>query len=408
MQDASNKLRNLDFYTKMVFIALALLVLAKIRNQVLSDPQVDSGPLHGNARTLALLSLFFWLGRITCGRLLAYVGPLGGGLNMESLNLAHAHLLLNHLPTIGFGIALCIYIGGFFSKSDSLKKAGLVLFFLVAVMAIPTYVERKRGRTCSCPELKCPPDVSPQIMRTHEDLALLAFCPDGNNRILCLAALWQLRKSSQSSQIAGWNWSVVLLLSLASFGVVALAAAEGGEIRHPEIRDAAEASLPRHRKRRFDRNREVHWVVCRRQYRSWMALARRRNGSLCRSVPAVCVVLVVDLRLLGMAKGLSFKSVYQLLPLGMLGFLLNLTTGMLFFLGAPGQYVNNVEFHRKVVLIVLAGINVLYFMLVDETWAVGPDDDAPLRTKVAAGSAIVLWIGILYYGHMLPFLGNAF
>lgn len=78
VQDATNKLRNLDFYTKMVFIALALLVLARIKNKVLADPQVDSGPLNSNARTLAYLSLLFWLGAITCGRLLAYVGPLGG------------------------------------------------------------------------------------------------------------------------------------------------------------------------------------------------------------------------------------------------------------------------------------------------------------------------------------------
>ncbi len=49
------------------------------------------------------------------------------------------------------------------------------------------------------------------------------------------------------------------------------------------------------------------------------------------------VVLIVDLRLLGMAKGLSFKALYQLLPLGMLGFLLNLITGMMFFLAAPGS-----------------------------------------------------------------------
>ena len=80
----------------------------------------------------------------------------------------------------------------------------------------------------------------------------------------------------------------------------------------------------------------------------------------------------------------------------------------LYFLAAPGQYVNNVEFHRKIVLIVIAGFNVLYFMLVDEGWTMGPDDNAPLRTKIAAASAVVLWIGILYYGHMLPFLGNAF
>jgi len=76
MQDATNKLTNLDFYTKMVFIVLALVVLARIKKRVLLDPKVDSGPLNPSARTLALLSLLFWLGAITCGRLLAYVAPL--------------------------------------------------------------------------------------------------------------------------------------------------------------------------------------------------------------------------------------------------------------------------------------------------------------------------------------------
>lgn len=78
MQDATNKLRNIDFYTKMVFIVLALIVLRMIKNKVLLDPQLDRGPMNSNARLLAILSLFFWLGAITCGRLLAYIGPVGG------------------------------------------------------------------------------------------------------------------------------------------------------------------------------------------------------------------------------------------------------------------------------------------------------------------------------------------
>jgi hypothetical protein len=58
--------------------------------------------------------------------------------------------------------------------------------------------------------------------------------------------------------------------------------------------------------------------------------------------------------------------------------------------------------------VVLGALNVLYFMLLDEPWAVGSGDEAPLRAKVAAGSAIFLWVGVLFFGHMLPFLGNAF
>ena len=78
LQDATNKLRNVDFYVKMVFIALALINLKMIRTRVFRDPQLDRGPLAANVKVLAVSSLFFWLGAITAGRLLAYVGPIGG------------------------------------------------------------------------------------------------------------------------------------------------------------------------------------------------------------------------------------------------------------------------------------------------------------------------------------------
>ena len=57
---------------------------------------------------------------------------------------------------------------------------------------------------------------------------------------------------------------------------------------------------------------------------------------------------------------------------------------------------------------VLGAINVLYFMLIDDAWTVGSGDDAPFTAKLAAASAIFLWVGVLFFGHMLPFLGNAF
>lgn len=78
IQDASAKLTNVDFYVKMVFIALALINLKMIRSRVFRDPQIDSGQFSSNAKVLAALSLFFWLGAITAGRLLAYVMPISG------------------------------------------------------------------------------------------------------------------------------------------------------------------------------------------------------------------------------------------------------------------------------------------------------------------------------------------
>lgn len=38
----------------------------------------------------------------------------------------------------------------------------------------------------------------------------------------------------------------------------------------------------------------------------------------------------------------------------------------------------------------------------------GPGDDAPLAAKVIAAVSLFLWIGVMYLGRMLPFLGDAF
>ena len=40
--------------------------------------------------------------------------------------------------------------------------------------------------------------------------------------------------------------------------------------------------------------------------------------------------------------------------------------------------------------------------------ALEPGDDAATLDKAIAATAIVAWVGVIYWGRMLPFLGNAF
>jgi hypothetical protein len=78
--DATTKLTNPDFYVKMVFIFFGVTVLALMRKRVFGDPQLDTAPVTGSAKGLAWLSLVAWMGAITAGRLLAYLGPVSGGI----------------------------------------------------------------------------------------------------------------------------------------------------------------------------------------------------------------------------------------------------------------------------------------------------------------------------------------
>lgn len=76
--DASTWLHNWDFGVKMLFIALAVLNQFAIQKRVLGDERLDKGPFSMHAKMLAGASLVCWIGAITAGRLLAYVG--GNGL----------------------------------------------------------------------------------------------------------------------------------------------------------------------------------------------------------------------------------------------------------------------------------------------------------------------------------------
>ena len=55
------------------------------------------------------------------------------------MNLAHLHLLLNHFPTIGMMIGLGVFVTAIATKSDDVKRVGLGIFFLIALLSIPTF-----------------------------------------------------------------------------------------------------------------------------------------------------------------------------------------------------------------------------------------------------------------------------
>jgi hypothetical protein len=76
--DAATKLTNPDFYVKMVFVFSGVALIVIMRKKVFRDPNLDKGPVPGNIKRLAWLSLMCWIGAITAGRLLAYLGPVSG------------------------------------------------------------------------------------------------------------------------------------------------------------------------------------------------------------------------------------------------------------------------------------------------------------------------------------------
>ena len=83
--DATTKLTNWDFYVKLAFIGIAVIALIMIRKRVFSHPSIkDEAFVPANAKALAVVLLVCWTGAITAGRLMAYLGPVAGGLGLKN------------------------------------------------------------------------------------------------------------------------------------------------------------------------------------------------------------------------------------------------------------------------------------------------------------------------------------
>ncbi len=117
-------------------------------------------------------------------------------------------------------------------------------------------------------------------------------------------------------------------------------------------------------------------------------------------------LMVVDLRLLGIIKDMSFRAIYRYLPVTLLGFGINMVTGIMFLFTDPFRYYPNIAFRIKIGLIVLAGLNALWFQFkVHPATLKAPQGSGPdSATRVVAVLSLVLWFGVIVMGRMIPYL----
>lgn len=114
---------------------------------------------------------------------------------------------------------------------------------------------------------------------------------------------------------------------------------------------------------------------------------------------------IIDLRLLGFARSFSLRAVHQLLPLVWIGFSINLVTGILFAFASADFYYPNMAVRVKLVLLLLAGLNALWYQLTVnreiDSWP--ETGDAPSQAKLIAGISLCLWVSIIFFGRFIMY-----
>ena len=120
-------------------------------------------------------------------------------------------------------------------------------------------------------------------------------------------------------------------------------------------------------------------------------------------------IAMLDLRLIGVST--RDMRVMQLsdetLPWTWMAFVVAAITGTLMFVSAATKYYNNVPFRIKMVLLVLAGVNMAVFHL--GAWKAVHHWNATLPTpraaRVAGGLSLLFWTGVVVAGRWVGFVG---
>ena len=118
----------------------------------------------------------------------------------------------------------------------------------------------------------------------------------------------------------------------------------------------------------------------------------------------------VDLRVLGVAKGIPISLLDRFIPLGVIAFFVNMITGFIFIagnpVGGPMEYLTNLSLQIKMVLVLIAGINLLVFYTTGihrSLETVPAEGDAPGRAKAVAAVSLVAWVMVIVMGRFIMY-----
>ncbi len=149
------------------------------------------------------------------------------------MNLAHVHLILNHIPVIGIPIALLFLGYGLSKKNDGTQRIALFILVGLAAVALTVYFTGEPAEEL----VENLPGVAESFIEAHEDAALFSLILTLIVGASALVAIWFQGDSKKSR-----------LLNFSVFGIACLAAISlfytanlGGKVRHTELRTGGAA-----------------------------------------------------------------------------------------------------------------------------------------------------------------------
>lgn len=144
------------------------------------------------------------------------------------MNPAHFHLLANHLPVMGSFLGAFVLAYGLFVNSPKTKVAAYFILIFSAIGAVFTFLSGEGAEEI----IEKMNEFSESTIEKHENTAKVSLIVFITLGVLSIFGIFQdVMKKTVSKALA----KLILFISLIAFGLVAVTAYNGGQIRHSEL-----------------------------------------------------------------------------------------------------------------------------------------------------------------------------
>lgn len=151
------------------------------------------------------------------------------------MNEAHLHMVVNHFPIIGILLGFGVLVAGIVLKNDSVKNTAYCLFIVGAIFAAISMATGEGAEEM----VEDMPSVGKQIIHEHEEMAEKLAIVLYLLGVVSILGLYTTIKKHAKAKLVSY-----LAVTIAVVGIFLgiQTGTTGGEVRHTEIRDAADST----------------------------------------------------------------------------------------------------------------------------------------------------------------------
>src|SRR5215467_4461772 len=152
------------------------------------------------------------------------------------MNLAHVHIVLNHVPSLGSIAGLLLLVAGIYKKDEGIKQFAYGVLVLITMAVLPTYITGAEAQRIVAKS----PSYSAGMVQLHQNAAMITLLSMTAAGMFAWFGMWEYRRHSRSSSL---TTMATLISTMAAVSAVLVTAYIGGKISHMEIREAADAAV---------------------------------------------------------------------------------------------------------------------------------------------------------------------